>query len=55
MGCISFANFVFLTIGVPSCFFKASQGLRQGCALSALLFLFVIKGMSKLIFATHFI
>ena len=49
MGCIESTNFVVLINGQPSAFFKRSRGMRHGCPLSPLLFLSVIKGLSKLI------
>jgi hypothetical protein len=47
LGCVSSVNFVFLINGKPSSFFKSTRGLRQGCPLSALLFLLIIEGLSR--------
>ena len=49
MGCIFSATFVVLINGTPSNFFLASCGIHQGCPLSPLLFILVIKGLSLLI------
>lgn len=49
LGCITSVNFAVLVNRQPSSFFKASRGLRQGCPLLPLVFLMVIKGLSRLI------
>lgn len=49
MSCITNVSFVVLINGVASPFFHRQRGLRQGCPLSPLLFLFVAKGLSQLI------
>lgn len=49
MGCVSSSNFVVIVNGEPTKFFKSSRGLRQGCPLSPLLFLFIVEGLSRLI------
>ena len=49
MGCITSATFAVLINGIPSGFFPASRGIRQGCPLSPLLFILVIEGLSLLI------
>ena len=49
MACLTSTNFVVLINGTPSKFFKASQGIRQGCPLSPLLFILIIEGLSLLI------
>ena len=47
MECISTASFATLIRSMTSQFFKAEQGLRQGCPLSPLIFLIVAKGLSR--------
>lgn len=49
MGCIQSVSFVVLINKAPSRFFRASQGLREGCPLSPLLLLIVADALSKLI------
>ena len=49
MGCISSSTFAVLVNGMPTNFFPASRGIRQGCPLSPLLFILVIEGLSLLI------
>ena len=49
MGCICHASFGILINGTASDFFHAGRGLRQGCPLPPLLFVFVMEGLSTLI------
>ena len=49
MGFLSSPNFALLVNGTPSAFFTTSRGIRQGCPLSPLLFILVIKGLSLII------
>jgi len=49
MGCVNSANFAVLVNGERTRSFKSSWGLRQGCPLSPLLFIFVVKGLSRII------
>jgi len=49
MGCLTSATFAVLINGIPSKFFSASRGIRQGCPLSPLLFILVIEGLGLLI------
>ena len=49
MECISTTNFAVLVNGIPSQFFVASWGIKQGFPLSPLLFILVIEGLSLLI------
>ncbi len=49
MGCLSSVSFAMLINGPASKFFDHSRELRQGCPLSPLLFLFIIKGHSRII------
>ena len=49
MGCLTSGNFAVLINGIPSKFFSASRGIRQGCPLSPLLFILVIEGLGLLI------
>ena len=43
------SNFAVLVNGTPSRFFSVSRGIRQGCPLSPLLFIFIIESLSLLI------
>jgi len=47
MACIKTTNFAVIVNGIPSKFFSAYRGLRQGCALSPMLFLMVIDSVSR--------
>lgn len=49
IGCITNVSFAVLINGAATPFFKAKRGLRQGCALSPLLFLLIAEGLSQLI------
>lgn len=49
MGCVNYVNFVVLVNGEPTICFKSSRGLHQGFPLSPLLFLLIIKGLSRMI------
>jgi hypothetical protein len=49
MGCITSVNMTVLVNGVPTNFFKCHRGLRQGCPLSPLLFLWVVEVFSRLL------
>jgi hypothetical protein len=47
MGSISSVYFVVLINGLTSYFFKPARGSRQGCHLSPLFFLLIVKGLSR--------
>ena len=49
MSCVSSASFVVLINESPTTFFKSSHGIRQGCSLSAYLFLLIIEGFNRLL------
>lgn len=46
MACVEEVNYVVLINGLPSPFFKAARGLKQGCSLSPLLFILVMDSLS---------
>lgn len=50
MGCVSSANFATFVNGEINYFFKSSMGLKHGCPLSPLLFIFIVKGLIMLIY-----
>ena len=52
MACVTSTHFAILINVTPTGFFHTSRNIIQGFALSPLLFLLVIEGLSRLIFAT---
>eukprot|EP00253_Pinus_taeda_P013144 PITA_13144 len=46
MACVENVHFSVIINGIPSSFFKAKRGLRQGCPLSPLLFILVMNTLS---------
>ena len=48
MTCITYATYVVIINGVPTDLFAAERGIRQGCALSPLIFILVMDGFSRL-------
>ena len=49
MGCLQYTSFAVIINGSASNFFRPSRGLRQGCPLSAFLFLLVAEALSRII------
>jgi len=49
MACYENVKYAVLINGIPSSFFQAERGLRQGCPLSPLLFIIAINSLSLLI------
>lgn len=46
MACIDTVDYAIIINGLPTSFFRAEWGLRQGCALSPLLFILAINSLS---------
>lgn len=46
MACVVDVNYTVLINGIPTPFFMAARGLRQGCSLSQLLFIVVMDSLS---------
>lgn len=46
MSCVENVKCLVIVNGIPSYFFQAERGLRQGCPLSPLLFILVINSLS---------
>jgi len=49
MSCLDSTTFAILINGEARYLFKSGRGLRQGCPLSPLLFVFVMEGLSILL------
>jgi hypothetical protein len=46
MGCVTSENLTILVNGEPSSFFRIGRGLREGCPLSPLFFVFTMEALS---------
>ena len=53
MGCVSSSNISILINGELANFINSGRGLRQGCPLSPLLFILVMKGLSLSLKKSH--
>ena len=51
MSSLTSVSFALLVNGVASSFFRSGRGLRQECHLALLLFLIVVKGLGRTLFA----
>ena len=48
MSCITSVRYAVLVNGMPTNFFMVGRGLRQGCALSPMIFILIIDGFSRI-------